>query len=92
MQTRKIKRISDTLSVIQEKYPCYEYLIYFIQSEEFTLRKVGFSLVAPLFKQLPIEIQEFVRFNWEIESEKGKFPYSFVKVCNTIFSEEKNMT
>ena len=90
MQTRNVKRISDTLNVIQEKYPCYEYLIYFMQSEDFTLRKVGFSLVAPLFRQLPKEIQELVRYSWEIETEKGKFPYSFVKACKFIFSDEKN--
>jgi len=90
MQTNDLKGISETLNIIQEKYPCYNYLIYFMQSEDFTLRRVGFSLVAPLFKLLPKEIQEYVRFAWEIETKKGKFPYSFVKACNSIFFEEKN--
>ena len=71
---------------IREKYPCYSYAILFLKGDNIQQRKIGYSLLAPLFSQLPSELQEFVRFTWETDHEKYKMPRSFVKCCEKIFA------
>ncbi|TFG08792.1 hypothetical protein EU534_02600 [Candidatus Heimdallarchaeota archaeon] len=72
---------------IKEKFPCYKYAVVFLESEDIIQRKIGYSLLAPLFKLLPKELQQYVSYIWEIDSEKRKMPYSFVKCCEKIFTE-----
>jgi len=73
--------------IVKEKFPCYKYAVVFLESEDIIQRKIGYSLLAPLFKLLPKELQGYVRYIWEIDSEKRKMPYSFVKCCEKIFAE-----
>lgn len=73
---------------IKEKYPCYQYAIIFLEADDIIKRKIGYSLLAPLFKELPKEIQEYTSYIWEIDREKWKLPYSFVKCCEKIFSQK----
>ena len=73
--------------LIKEKFPCYKYAVVFLESDDIIQRKIGYSLLAPLFKLLPKELQEYVRYIWEIDAEKRKMPYSFVKCCEKIFAE-----
>ena len=88
MQTEGVKCSYDA-SYIEEKYPCYRYAIHFIENEDIVQRKVGYSLLAPLFKILPNEVQEYIRYIWQIEQEKGRMPFTFVKCCEAIFMEER---
>ena len=73
--------------VIKERFPCYKYAVVFLEAEDIIQRKIGYSLLAPLFKLLPKELQEYVSYMWEIDPEKRKMPYSFVKCCEKIFIE-----
>ena len=73
--------------VIKEKFPCYKYAVVFLESNDIIQRKIGYSLLAPLYKLLPQELQEYIRYVWEIDSEKRKMLYSFVKCCEKIFTE-----
>ena len=72
---------------IKDKFPCYKYAVVFLEAEDIIQRKIGYSLLAPLFKLLPKELQEYVSYMWEIDTEKRKMPYSFVKCCEKIFAE-----
>ena len=87
MQTQGIGGANQA-EVIREKYPCFKYAMHFIESEEIVQRRVGYSLLAPQFKTLPKEIQEYIRYIWQAETEKGKMPYSFVKCCEKIFMSQ----
>ena len=73
---------------LREKYPCYNYAIVFLESEDVNQRKLGYALLAPLFKTLPEEIRELVRYIWQNDREKNKLAYSFVKCCMKIFLKE----
>lgn len=73
---------------LREKYPCYNYAIHFLESEEVSQRRLGYALLAPLFKTLPDEIKELIRYVWQNDKEKGKMPYTFVKCCMKIFLKE----
>ncbi len=85
MKEENTKQMYET--TIREKYPCYSYAILFLDADNINQRKIGYSLLAPLFKLLPKELQEYVKFIWEIDSEKRKMPHSFVKCCEKIFAE-----
>ena len=85
MEKENAKQMYET--TIREKYPSYYYAILFLDADNINQRKIGYSLLAPLFKLLPKELQEYIRFTWEIDSEKYKMPRSFVKCCEKIFAE-----
>jgi len=85
MMEENTKQMYET--TIKEKYPSYSYAILFLDADNINQRKIGYSLLAPLFKLLPKELQEYVRYVWAIDSEKRKMPYSFVKCCEKIFAE-----
>ena len=85
MEEKNTKQMYET--TIKEKYPSYNYAILFLDADNINQRKIGYSLLAPLFKLLPKELQNYVRYVWEIDSEKRKMPYSFVKCCERIFAE-----
>ena len=85
MEEENTKQMYET--TIKEKYPCYNYAILFLDADNINQRKIGYSLLAPLFKLLPKELQEYVKLIWEIDPEKRKMPYSFVKCCEKIFAE-----
>jgi hypothetical protein len=85
MMEENTKQMYET--TIKEKYPSYNYAILFLDADNINQRKIGYSLLAPLFKLLPKELQEYVKFIWEIDPEKRKMPYSFVKCCEKIFAE-----
>ncbi len=85
MEEKNTKQMYET--TIKEKYPSYNYAILFLDADNINQRKIGYSLLAPLFKLLPKELQDYVRYVWEIDSEKRKMPYSFVKCCERIFAE-----
>jgi hypothetical protein len=85
MMEENTKQMYET--TIKEKYPSYSYAILFLDADNINQRKIGYSLLAPLFKLLPKELQEYVKFIWEIDPEKRKMPYSFVKCCEKIFAE-----
>jgi len=85
MEKESTKQLYQT--TIRGKYPSYNYAILFLDSDNISQRKIGYSLLAPLFKTLPRELQEYIRFIWEIDSEKFKMPRSFVKCCEKIFAE-----
>ncbi len=72
---------------IKEMFPCYKYAVVFLEAEDIIQRKIGYSLLAPLYKLLPQELQEYVRYIWEVDTEKRKMPYSFVKCCEKIFAD-----
>ena len=86
MQEESAKQVFDS-NELGEKYPGYKYAVYFIEHEDIVQRKVGYSLLAPLFRLLPKELQEYIRYIWQIDTEKRKMPFSFVKCCNNIFME-----
>ncbi|MHA1551998.1 MAG: hypothetical protein ACTSUP_01905 [Candidatus Heimdallarchaeaceae archaeon] len=88
MQSQDIEGISNA-EYLREKYPCYNYAIHFLESEEITRRRLGYALLAPLFRTLPEEIKELIRYVWQNDTEKGKIPYSFVKCCKAIFMGEE---
>ena len=83
MEKENIEQIFD--KSLREKYPCYNYAILFLRSDDIHQRKIGYSLLAPLFNRLPGDLQEYVRYIWEIDTEKYKMPCSFVKCCEKIF-------
>ncbi|MCE7741605.1 MAG: hypothetical protein GOP50_04035 [Candidatus Heimdallarchaeota archaeon] len=86
MKEEASKQILES-EVIKEKFPCYKYAVVFLEAEDIIQRKIGYSLLAPLFKLLPEELQEYISYMWEIDTEKRKMPYSFVKCCEKIFAE-----
>jgi hypothetical protein len=88
MQSRKLQG-SVEATILREKYPGYSYALYFLESEDIIYRRVGYSLLAPLFKNLPYELREYICFMWQIETEKGRLNLKFVKCCNEIFSMER---
>jgi hypothetical protein len=85
MEKEKTKQIYETS--IREKYPCYNYALLFLKGDTISQRKIGYSLLAPLFHQLPQELQEYIRLAWQVDPEKYKMPRSFVKCCEKIFVE-----
>ncbi|MHA1707789.1 MAG: hypothetical protein ACTSX6_02310 [Candidatus Heimdallarchaeaceae archaeon] len=87
MQTEGIPCYEET-TCIREKYPGYRYAVHFIEHEDIVQRKIGYSLLATFFQQLPGEMQEYVKKMWKKDQEKGKMPEKFVKCCETIFIEE----
>ena len=87
MQSQDIEGISNA-EYLREKYPCYNYAIHFLESEEIARRRLGYSLLAPLFRTLPEEIKELIRYVWQNDTEKGKIPCSFVKCCKKNFMGE----
>jgi hypothetical protein len=88
MQTQDIGGVINT-EYLRGKYPCYNYAIHFLESEEVTRRRLGYALLAPLFRTLPEDIKELIRYVWQNDTEKRKIPYSFVKCCEKIFMEEE---
>ncbi len=85
------KKIQSGVSeVIADKYPGYKYAVHFIEHEDIIQRKVGYSLLAPLFRLLPNELQEYIRYIWQFDTEKRTMPYSFVKCCEAIFMDNEN--
>lgn len=91
MQSKETEGILSS-EVIREKYPCYSYAVYFLEQDDIMQRKVGYSLLAPLFRLLPKDLQEYIKYIWQIEGEKHRMPFSFVKCCNQIFIEGENQT
>ena len=85
MQSEKLQGFIES-TILKEKYPGYNYALYLLEADDIVYRKIGYSLLAPLFKKLPKDLQEHVRFVWQIETEKGKLNLKFVKCCNEIFS------
>ena len=84
------KKIQSGVSeVIADKYPGYKYAVHFLEHEDIIQRKVGYSLLAPLFRLLPNELQEYIRYVWQFDTEKSKMPYSFVKCYETIFMDNE---
>ena len=87
MQSEKLQ-VSVKSAILKEKYPGYNYALYFLEADNIIHRRIGYSLLAPLFKNLPNDLQEYICFMWQIETEKGKLNFKFVKCCNEIFSME----
>ena len=87
MEEESAKQVYES-STIRQKYPCYNYAIRFIEADTIAERKIGYSLLAPIFQRLPIDLQEYIRYIWEIDSEKRRMPYKFVKCCEKIFVGE----
>jgi len=73
---------------IFEKYPEYESALVFLHAEGLIQRKIAYSLITPVFKQMPRELQELFREVWINEEEKTELPESFRKVCEKVFSKE----
>ncbi|MCG3221119.1 MAG: hypothetical protein H7641_07025 [Candidatus Heimdallarchaeota archaeon] len=87
MQSEKLQGLVES-KILKEKYPGYNYALYFLEAEGIIHRRIGYSLLAPIFKNLPRDLQEHICFMWQIETEKGKLNFKFVKCCNEIFSLE----
>ena len=84
MNSHDIEGVMDT-QYLREKYPSYRYAIGCLDSEAISQRRLGYALLAPLFRTLPIEVKELIRLVWQNDPEKGKMPYTFVKCCKKIF-------
>ena len=86
MEEENTKQVYES-SVMREKYSCYDYAIRFIEADSISQRKIGYSLLAPIFLRLPKDLQEYIRYIWEIDSEKRRMPYKFVKCFEEIFAK-----
>ncbi|MHA1953786.1 MAG: hypothetical protein ACW96U_07565 [Candidatus Heimdallarchaeaceae archaeon] len=91
MQSEKLQGLVES-TILKVKYPGYNYALYFLESEDIVHRRIGYSLLAPLFKNLPKDLQEYICYMWQIETEKGKLNFKFAKCCYDIFSMEKKIS